>query len=48
VIALLGRGCRVVVLDDLSNGVADNLPMRDTRVAELRVVKVGDPQASTS
>ena len=46
VVALLGRGCRVVVLDDLSNGVADNLPMREHEGRlSLRVVKVGDPQA---
>jgi len=45
VIALLARGCRVVVLDDLSNGLADNLPIgeHDGRLS-LRVAKVGDPQ----
>lgn len=45
--ALLARGCRIIVIDDLSNGVADNLCLRDSdgRLA-LRVAKVGDDAAA--
>ncbi len=44
--ALLALGCRVVVLDDLSNGLADNLPIGGDDRVILRVAKVGDPAAA--
>jgi UDP-glucose 4-epimerase len=39
---LLERGCKVVVLDDLSTGVLRNLPHDHPSLA-IRIVRVGDP-----
>jgi nucleoside-diphosphate-sugar epimerase len=43
--ALLNRGCRVAVLDDLSHGESRNLPMDDPRLS-FAALTVGNPAAA--